>query len=81
MRGCLTEWKANCEPCKRFRKRTTPGARATGGFYNSNLANLAWRFLQIIMACVVIGFYAKDLNAARKVHKYADSKWVKTYTN
>ncbi len=54
-----------------------PGKRISGGFQWSNIVHLIYRFVQIIMACVVIGFYASDLNAARKVHKYADSKWVR----
>jgi len=55
---------------------TIEGKRSRGGFQLSNIAHLVYRFIQILMACVVIGFYASDLNAARKVHKYADSKWV-----
>jgi len=58
---------------------TLEGRRSRGGFQLSNIAHLVYRFIQIIMACVVIGFYASDLNAARKVHKYADSKWVRIH--
>lgn len=47
-----------------------------GGLRWGNILNIIVRFVQIIMACVVIGYYASDLNAARKVHKYSDSKWV-----
>lgn len=50
------------------------------GLSYSNIAHIFYRFVQIIMACVVIGFYASDLNAARKVHKYSDSKWVRSFT-
>lgn len=55
---------------------TLEGSRSRGGFQWSTIAHLVYRFFQIIMACVVIGYYASDLNAARKVHKYSDSKWV-----
>lgn len=48
-----------------------------GGLKWDNILNIVVRFLQIIMACVVIGYYASDLNAARKVQKYSDSKWVR----
>lgn len=46
------------------------------GFTYSNIANIAGRFIQIIFACVVIGFYGTDLHRAHKVHKYSDGRWV-----
>jgi hypothetical protein len=45
-------------------------------FSLQNIANLVLRFLQIIFALAVVGLYAQDLNKARKVGKYSDSKWV-----
>lgn len=57
------------------------GRRVRGGFQFSNIVHLVCRFIQIIMALVVIGYYASDLNAARKVGKYQDSKWVRTVSN
>lgn len=42
----------------------------------SYLANVFLRFLQFIFAITVIGLYGTDLNAARKVGKYSDPKWV-----
>lgn len=47
------------------------------GLKITNIIHVFYRFIQIIMACVVIGYYASDLNAARKVQKYSDSKWVR----
>lgn len=52
------------------------GSETSHGFQKRNLAHVVWRFIQIVMACVVIGYYASDLHAAKKVHKYADSKWA-----
>ena len=57
-------------------KSKMKSSHTRGGFQWTNIFHMVYRFLQIIMACVVIGYYASDLNAARKVHKYADSKWV-----
>jgi len=45
-------------------------------FSIQNILNLVLRFLQIIFALAVVGLYAQDLNKARKVGKYSDSKWV-----
>ena len=42
----------------------------------SSLFHIAGRAFQILMACVVIGMYGIDLNAANKAGKYSDSKWV-----
>jgi len=56
-----------------------PSGQSRGGFQLSNICHLFYRFVQIVLACVVIGYYASDLNAARKVHKYADSKWVRVH--
>lgn len=61
-------------------KDQLPSARTRGGFQWSNIFHMVYRFIQIVMACVVIGYYASDLNAARKVHKYADSKWVRAHS-
>lgn len=48
---------------------------STSRFSLRNIANLALRSLQIIFALAVVGLYAQDLNKARKVGKYSDSKW------
>lgn len=40
------------------------------------IVTLVFRFLQIVFALAVVGLYAQDLNKARKVGKYSDSKWV-----
>ncbi|EXJ66113.1 uncharacterized protein A1O5_10728 [Cladophialophora psammophila CBS 110553] len=45
-------------------------------FRKSNVFNLVFRSAQLIVALVVIGMYAVDLNTANKEDKYADSKWV-----
>lgn len=42
-----------------------------------NILNLVLRFVQIVFALAVVGLYAQDLNKARKVDKYSDSRWVK----
>lgn len=56
-------------------KRSSSGG---GKLRITAIAHVFCRFVQIIMACVVIGYYASDLRAARKVNKYSDSKWVCT---
>lgn len=47
------------------------------GGRRSGVLNAIWRVLQIIGACVIIGYYATDLRAAAREHKYSDSKWVR----
>lgn len=37
---------------------------------------MAFRFMQMILAIAVIGLYAQDLNKAQKEGKYSDGKWV-----
>lgn len=44
----------------------------------SYLANVVLRFFQFALGVTVIGLYGVDLNNARKVGKYSDSKWVST---
>ena len=48
---------------------------STSRFSLRNILNLALRSLQIIFALAVVGLYAQDLNKARKLGKYSDSKW------
>ena len=40
------------------------------------ILNYILRFSQLVLALTVCGLYGTDLNAARKVHAYADGKWV-----
>lgn len=49
---------------------------AGSGLGLRNILNLVLRFLQLIFAITVVGLYAQDLNKARKVDKYSDSRWV-----
>lgn len=58
--------------------RSTRSSSGGGKLRIAAIAHVFCRFVQIIMACVVIGYYASDLREARKVHKYSDSKWVCT---
>lgn len=37
-----------------------------------------FRLLQFVGATAVIVYYAQDLDRARKLKKYADSKWVRS---
>jgi hypothetical protein len=52
------------------------GGSASSRFSLQNILNLVLRVLQIVFALAVVGLYAQDLNKARKVDKYSDSKWV-----
>ncbi|KAJ9652285.1 hypothetical protein H2198_008460 [Neophaeococcomyces mojaviensis] len=52
------------------------GRTSGRGWQFSNIWNAICRFILIIFACVVIGYYASDLRAAQKEAKYSDSKWV-----
>lgn len=57
-------------------------SRTTGrGLSIMNILHVFYRFIQIVMACVVIGYYAQDLRAAHKEDKYSDSKWVSLTTS
>lgn len=59
-------------------KGATKSNRTTHrGFSITNILHAFYRFVQIVMACVVIGYYASDLNKANKEKKYSDSKWVR----
>lgn len=52
------------------------GDGGSSRFSLQNMLNLVLRFLQIVFALAVVGLYAQDLNKAKKVPRYSDSKWV-----
>jgi hypothetical protein len=54
------------------------GFKDGGRFSLLNIVTLIFRFLQFVFAIAVVGLYAQDLNRARGLDKYSDSKWVRT---
>jgi hypothetical protein len=56
----------------------TMGFKDGGRFSLLNIVTLIFRFLQFVFAIAVVGLYAQDLNKARGLDKYSDSKWVRT---
>jgi len=42
-----------------------------------NILSLCLRAAQLAVGLAVVGFYAVDLNAANRQHKYSDGKWVR----
>lgn len=49
---------------------------ALGGMTASYIGFTALYFVCFALAITTCGLYGTDLNNARKVNKYADSKWV-----
>jgi hypothetical protein len=43
----------------------------------SYIAHTVFRFIQAVLAFVVVGLYGTDINRANKEHKYSDGKWVR----